>query len=180
MYSPEWKGPIEGYTTNFINRQGWRVLRTHDFKDCMQEAYLVFMRCAERYPIIDTGAHFMSLYKRALTNHMHDLAEKATSANRMVPEVAQDREEGGEWARDSVGELENLGQLLIMLQQAPREVMMVINLFLNAPTELLELASQAWAAQGRRKADGNAMISRLLGIPAERDVLGQIERYFNS
>lgn len=178
MYLPEFKGPIEGWTVNMLTKQVWRVSRTHSFEEVMQEAYIVFMRCAARYPIVDTPQHFMSLYKRAWTNELNDLSIKASRAAMLVSENHADPEADEAWSSDAIGEHENLGQLSTMIRQAPREVLMVINLFLNAPTELLELASQAWSKQGKRKPEGNAMLARLLGTDPNQDLIDAVERYF--
>src|ERR1700760_3791319 len=75
-YLPEWKGEIEGYVMNTITRHGWRVESTHRREDLKQEAYIVFMRCAAKYPMLDTPQHFMSLFKRAWTNALNDLSVK--------------------------------------------------------------------------------------------------------
>ena len=54
----------------------------------------------------------------------------------------------------------------------------VLSLFLNAPSELLELATQSWRAKGRRKAEGNSMINQCLGLPEGSDPIGAVEDYF--
>lgn len=178
MYIPEFKGPIEGYVVNYITKQHWRLARTHDRDDMMQEAHVVFLRCAAKYPIIDTPQHFMALFKTAWSNHVNDLSVKATAARALVSENLFEAEDEEVWLRDHAGELDNDGQLAVMLRQAPREVLMVLNLFLNAPQELLELATQAWVTSGRRRVDGNVMVGRLLGLDPEQDPLGKVHDYF--
>lgn len=178
MYIPEFKGPIEGYVVNCIRRDHWKVARTHDREDMKQEAHYVFLRCAAKYPIIDTPQHFMSLFKVAWNNHIIDLAKKATVARAIVSENQFEAEDEEAWVRDHVGEVDNDGQLAVMLRQAPREVLMILNLFLNAPQELLDLATQAWVTSGRRRVDGNEMVARLLGLDASQDPLGQVHDYF--
>lgn len=178
MYIPEFKGPIEGYVVNFIHKQHWRLARTHDREDMKQEAHYVFLRCAAKYPILDTPQHFMSLFKTAWSNHITDLAKRSTAARAMVSENQFEAEDEEAWVRDHVGELDNEGQLAVMLRQAPREVLMVLNLFLNAPQELLDLATQAWVGSGRRRVDGNVMVGRLLGLDPEQDPLGKVHDYF--
>lgn len=180
MYTPEFNGPIEGYVMNWIGREYWRLKRTHEREDVKQEAYLVFLRCTSKYPIIDTPQHFMALFKTAWSNHVNDLSEKATKARALVPETHLDAEDGSEWRREAMGETDNAGALTLMVQQAPREVMMVLNLFLNAPQELLELATKAWASQGHRNPHGNMMINKMLGLPADVDSLGKVNDYFKN
>lgn len=177
MYVPEFKGPIEGYVVNTLTKNLWRVQRTHTREDMMQEAYIVFMRCAGKYPIIGTPQHFMALFKRAWGNHITDLsvkdsAHKATFADQPIAN------DGVFSSFEPMGDLDNMGYLKLMVEQAPNEVLMVLNLFLNAPKELLELATKAWTASGKRKPDGNAMINKMLGLPAESDPIGRVHDYF--
>lgn len=180
MYTPEFKGPVEGYVMNWIAREHWKIKPTHDREDAVQEAWMVFIRCASKYPIIDTPQHFMALFKTAWSHHVVDLAAKATKARMIVSETHLDPEDGSEWSRESIGETDNAGALALMVQQAPREVMLVLNLFLNAPSELLELATRAWSAQGHRNPNGNMMINKMLGLPPEADTLGKVNDYFTN
>ena len=175
MYIPEFKGPIEGYVVNSLKRNYWRIAETHTREEAMQEAWVVFMRCCSRYPIIDTPQHFMSLFKQAWANQLTDLGKQSTKHRALVPEP---EDEAGNKMFEAVGETENAGYLAVLVEQAPREVLMVLNLFLNAPTELLELAAQAWTAQGKRRVDGNAMIARLLGTNPNDDLIGKVHDHF--
>lgn len=179
MYVPEFKGPIEGYVVNSLTKNMWRVMRNHTREDMMQEAYIVFMRCAGKYPIIDTPQHFMALFKRAWTNHITDLSVKESAHKATFADQPPPRDEDFLPA-EPVGDLDNMGYLSLMVEQAPREVLMVLNLFLNAPQELLELATKAWATQGRRKPDGNAMLNRMLGLPADADPIGKVHDHFRN
>ena len=177
MYVPEFKGPIEGYVVNSLKTNYWRIAETHTREDAMQEAWVVFMRCCARYPIIDTPQNFMSLFKRAWINQLNDLANATTRHRALIPEA---EDESGNKIHEPVGETENAGYLTVLVHQAPREVLMVLNLFLNAPTELLELAAKAWSAGGHRNVDGNAMLARLLGTDPKADLIGKVRDHFNS
>ena len=178
MYKPEFSGPIEGYARNYIHANLWKVARTHNRDEMIQEAWIVFARCVELYPVIDTPQHFMALYKTALYRHVIDLAADATRVRSEVSESCFEREDEQAWSRQPIGDLDNEGQLRVLVRQAPREVKMVLSLFLNAPQELLDLATAAWEARGRRRAEGNKMIGRLLGLPPGVDHIGQVEAHF--
>jgi len=173
-YVPEFKGPIEGYLVNSITREGWRVAETHDRDDLMQEGYLVFIRCAARYPLLDTAKHFMALFKRAWANHVNDLSTKATRARQVGYKEPED------WLRrpvEQIGETDNAGVLAAMVRQAPREVMLVLNLFLSAPNELLALAMRNWDESKPEQL--NERLCQLLGFPAGTPLVEKVRDYFH-
>lgn len=179
QYVPRWEGPVEGYATNQVTRALWRVARTHDRDDLMQEARIVFWRCSRAYPVLDTPEHFMALYKTALRNRVHELANK----NTRTPATASNDEwqESGNLAkREQPGDLDNDGYIATLVRQAPREVAMVLSLFLNAPAELLEIAEQSWSngRRGSEKRDVNAMIRRFLGPAVGEQPVERVEAYF--
>ena len=179
MYSPKFEGPIMGYVANSLTGHVWKVAPLYDRDDLMQEAYLVFLRCASKYPALDEGKHFMALFKTAWSNHMILLARKATKNRFTVSEAQLDRDDGSEWRREAPGDLDNEGLLRTMVRQAPSEVLMVLNLFLSAPAELLELATTTWSSQASRGADPNEFVCRALGLPAGSKPIEQVREYLS-
>ncbi len=178
-YSPEFTGPIEGYVVNFMKKHYWKVERTQTRDDVLQEARLVFLRCREKYQDLDTPQHFMALFKRAWANEFIDLAN-ADTASRVLVQPPVDRETG-EQITDLYGESDNDGSLSVMLRQAPAEVTMVLNLFLSAPQEILDLALGSWKGRDKRcRTGGSKRICKMLGLPQELDVLKLVEDYFHS
>lgn len=182
QYSPEFSGPIEGYVVNGMKANYFRVERTLSREEYMSEAYLVFLRVKSKYGDKVEGApHFMALFKRAWANELNDLANKDTQHRKLVAMPTtrgDDGEEGHEV--ELVGELDNEGALAIMIRQAPREVAMVLRLFLSAPQEVLELALQSWRGKDRRYANGGSeRICRLLGLDPNLDVMQRVEDYFS-
>lgn len=180
-YSPEFKGPIQGYVVNFLKSNYWRVAATQQRSDVMQDAYIVFMRVSRAYPDMDTPQHFMSLFKRSWVNHFTDLSNQDT-ASRALCQLQSRSDEGESNALDfdPVGDLDNDGTLAIMLRQAPKEVVSVLNLFLNAPQEILECALRSWnGPDKRRRAGGSEKINKLLGLPKHVDALQAVHDYFH-
>lgn len=177
---PEWKGPIEGFIVNFLHKNLWRVANTHTFDDAMQEAWCVFLRTAATYPTVETPQHFMALFKRSWINEFNDLSNAATAVRAEVSDVSLDSGEEEEWRQEVIGDLDNDGALAVMVRQAPREVLMVLNLFLNAPQELLDLAMAAWKKGGRKKADGDTAVERMLGLPQGTKPVTRTIDYFGS
>ncbi|MNK87230.1 hypothetical protein D3C87_1071610 [compost metagenome] len=179
-YSPEWKGPIEGWTANFVAAHMWKVERTQQRADVMQEAYLVFMKVSRRYPELDDPRHFMALYKTSWTRRFTDLANADTADRVTVGMGSTAPGEDGEQEREFVGVTDNDGTLAVLIRQAPAEVKQVINLFLSAPQEILDVALAGWTGKRdeRYATGGSRRLCRLLGLPDDLDVMDMVERYF--
>lgn len=175
MYTPEFKGKIEGWTVNYLKREFWRVEAIMEWQDVLQEAYIVFMRCAAKYPHMDTPQHFMALYKRAWTNEFNDLSSEATKLRALVPDVREVDSE--ETPMEAAGELENEGYLRILVSQAPDEVRSVLCLMLNAPQELLDVLLADWRQDNRRADGGGHRINAALGFPPHVDVRKLVTDY---
>lgn len=180
LYLPTYEGAISGYVLNFLRRNYWRVAASHERDDVLQESYEVFLRCAERYGLMDTPKHFMALYKTAWTNHFHDLARKDSTERSAVTygyDTMLTDDEVLSLLDIIPGELDTHGYLNTLLQEAPRDVATILAFFLNAPPVLLQRVSEAWTRSGRRKADGNNMLCELLGFPKGTDLIGKVEAY---
>jgi hypothetical protein len=167
VYDPEWKGPLEGYVVNTLTKQYWKVARTLAYEDCMQEAYVVFLRCRRKYPRLKEAKHFMALFKTAWYRQFINLANADTAYRIFGPMPTNVDGEPYE----QVGELDNDGFIACVLREAPGEIRMIISLFLGAPQELLE------AALGE---GGSERINRLLGLPRGFDSLEAVRQYFTA
>ena len=182
-HTPCFEGPIEGWFVNYSRAHYWRVQRTMPWDDLAQEAYICFLRVAKRYPDIETPQHFMALFKTAWIRKFTDFAN-ADTHDRCVISInqsskSQDGSDDYESQIDPVGEVDGDGDLAIMLRQAPREVIMVMNLFLNAPTEIAEVALSGWRGKDKRcRAGGSKQICKLLGLPLDLDVMQMVDDYF--
>lgn len=173
MHKHVFDGPIKGYLVNEMTRNLWRVSATMTEEDFLQEGYLVYMKCAKYYPDAEPK-HFMSLYKTALERRIVDLANLDTR-NR----TASTTDETGT-ERDVAGDLENDGYLRVLVKQAPAEVVQVLTLFLNAPSELLQMAMTSWRRDGHLEAGGNRQVAQWLGMPPTAKPLDAVRDYFET
>lgn len=181
MYKPEFKGPIEGWVVNQLSRGSlayWRVERTMARDEVLQEAYECFLRCCKRFPkspAYDTPQAFMALFKRAWSNQFSDLASYDTEDRLCFSVDARETP-----MAEAVGDLENSGFLSVMIREAPREVRMVLSVFLDAPKELLESACLAWRRGGHQSAGGSRHLNKLLGFDESCDPVKLVEDYFTT
>lgn len=169
---PEFKGPIEGFTVRFLTKNFWRVQASMEFEDAMQEARCVFYKVIRKYKKARQPQHVMALYKTAWSRRFTDLAHRDNN-QRTEMQVAEP------WSLEQTGELDSDSMLLTMLQQAPAEVKTVLSLFLNAPSELLELAVDSWRGSGHYSPEGNKMLCLYLGYEPGTDIIGIVREYFS-
>ena len=173
-HNPEWSGEYEGWTVNFLKANYWRVASTMEREDALQEARLLFYRLRCKYKV-EEPAHFMALFKTSFVRRFHDLSND--NSRHFAHQPSQTTDEA--YQRDPIGSTDTDGYLLTLLRQAPREVSMVLSLFLNAPQELLDHALGAWAPSrdGRRTDGGSGPVNRLLGFPDDFDSLAAVQDY---
>jgi len=169
-YNPLWKGFIEGFVVNYLKKNYWRVESYMTYEDVMQEAHLKFLYVKSKYTALKTPQHFMALYKRAFINEFNDFAILATKHRHEVCEEAQDEEVSGELAND--------GELSVMIEQAPSDVKLVLQLLLTAPVEVLDMFSSVWKKRGKYRDFGNEHLCEILGLEGKTDIVGKINKYF--
>lgn len=178
MYQPAFEGPIKGWGVNFCKKNYWRVKVTMPWEDLLQELAVAFLRVKQKYPETESPQHFMSLFQRSWINKFNDFSIEDTHVrkifvDRFIHDGIDDTEP------DTIGELDHDGELSIKLKQAPREVMMVLNLILNAPAELVVVAMQGWNGKDARcRAGGSKRINLMLGLPTDFDVMNMVRNYF--
>ena len=183
-YIPQFEGAIKGYVINFMRTSYWRVEHTIDREELMQEAWVVFLVCQKKYyGTVSQPQHFMALFKTAWFNHFNDLSNANTKRRTCVyehetaPAFNKDGEVD-ERQHEVVGALETDGVLAVMIDEAPKEVTMVLQLLLNAPQELLDMALNSSHTRGRYANGGSRQVSKLLGLPCDLDPLKMVRDYF--
>lgn len=173
---PKWPGSIEGFVTNYLKANFWRVESTMSYDDALQEAYVVFLRCERKYSV-EEPKHFMALFKTSLVRVFADLS-KLDSELRNIQSLQQEDSDGEPLVFEAVGDLDNNGSVIAAIEQAPSEVKEVLQLLLNAPIELLELARNCWKSNGRNVEGGNNFINESLGRAKGTDSIGAVYQYF--
>jgi len=134
-FTPRWEGPIEGWTVNYTRRNLWRVIPLHDFEDLVQDGFFRFLVCVERYPEVVDPPHFMRLYQRAFTNHIHDLADARGRSGTVAADVNLDLIPDSHAASD-FAEVE----MRLKLEGAPAPLLQLLASLRELPDDLLEFA----------------------------------------
>jgi hypothetical protein len=168
---------------NTITANLWRLDGYYSFDDLYQEAYVLFLELSHVYAdSVDNAKWFMSLFSTSYVRRIHTLSTKAYRTRGMVRDSDFAANESDESFLESiVGDLQNDGELEAHLERMPSEVSQVVQLLLNAPREILDLAESAWRSSGRKKVYGNQFLCSLLGKnPKHVDLVGAVKRFFSN
>ncbi len=132
-WSPCWEGPTKEWTIGFIRKHRWRCDCIHDFDDLLQDAYLTFLKVSNRYPRVVTQAHFMTLYRTALKNEMHDRSRYMQRKREQHQDLSVD---AADLCPLRIGEASHNGYLNLLIEQAPEGVRLALQCLLQNPPEL--------------------------------------------
>lgn len=177
LFEPKWEGVFESYTASYVLKNLWRVQRTCDFEDAMQEARIVFLDCSRRYgATVDNAAWFMALYKRALASQFHNLSSIDTRHKQFA--VLSDVTREDQPDPEPIGSLDNEGALVLLIRQAPDEVRAVLSLMLNAPVEVVDMISAAMRVPQKARAC-SLRLCKMLGLPPQDSLLSQVREYLS-
>lgn len=125
VWRPVWDEKFQGWAKKFLYANLWRIDSIHDIDDLMQDAYITFVRIADTYPRVIEPRNFMALYKMALANKIHD--RSLYRKRRMAAEVVLSSDVS-EFFTGRIGEMTNAGYVMALLNEAPEEVRMALNL----------------------------------------------------
>ncbi len=135
-FNPQYEGAIAGWVYNHLKKNYWRVASHHDFEDLLQDAYVKFLHCRSQY-IVSTPSHFMALFKRAYTNHIHDLSVQcSTECDLTDIHCREDTFEYNEVLEGIVGDLTNEGEMMAKFKDVPPEVLEVMKILVDDMREI--------------------------------------------
>lgn len=127
----EWSGsPYQKWAKNFCYRNQWRVQHhIGEYEDCLAECAMAYVEVRIRYgATVKTPQQFMYMYKLWVTSIFNNFSNKDTKN------------------RDFIGSLPTKEQVVqpeahavIALNEASPELKSVMNIFINAPQEFMEL-----------------------------------------
>lgn len=171
-------GVVEGFVVNFLKKNFWRIQRSHEYEDALQEAALVFYETEKRYhESVDNDAWMMSLFKVSWINRFNDLAQ-AEHTRKKGPCMSELTDDDSTFLNTMLAA--DPTYAAVLLREVPEGVRQVLSIFAQAPAELQALAAAAWLAQGHNKVDGNAYLCRLVGMdPVKVNVVEMVSQYFS-
>lgn len=123
-YTPQWTGPIEGYTVNTIRNIYPRFAAEYEFEDLLQEAYIKYLACVRAYSGRVTNARwFMALYKRAFNNHLYSLLRRRSRYSFI------EYEDGATLPELSVSG--DAAEVLQLIAELPKDLVRVVEILLT-------------------------------------------------
>lgn len=133
-WSPCWEGPTKQWVIGFLRKNQWRCDRIHDFDDLLQDAYLTFLKICKKYPQVIRQAHFMTLYRTAMHNEMHDRARYMRRKRELHEDTSVDASD----LPGRIGEVSNDGYITVLLEQAPEQLRDALTCIAQNPPALYE------------------------------------------
>lgn len=130
---------VRPYVLNFLEANYWKVKNILSFDDAVGEAQLQFWRTIIRINnqgrTIENEKHLMSLFKTSWSRHFITLANKDTKSVALV-----EHDEATEMIEQTlVGELNNGGYAVCLIEKAPLEFKQVLGLMLKLPKEYINV-----------------------------------------
>jgi len=186
---PTWECGIGRWAERYIRRNLWRVQSISSFEDLGADARLRDEICKKTYTSVTEPAHFMALFKTALTNHINLLSRQAALEVREadLPQVNEDGEPYVAY-HDLLGHHDyNAGMLKIMLSEAPPEVKLLLQVLCDddhLDKLRTEHASHKSGVRSLQRGGlyvretTNEWYCRLLGLdPNAHDIVSMVRRY---
>ena len=165
---------MRGWIVNYARKHYWRVASpAFDLEDLVQEGYICYCRCLEKYGHEIEQRHLMALVKRTFANRVNDLSSVG-SKNKSVRSTALSdlaRDDGEVSVEEIAGVEPEEATFRVLLSQLPRELKELVQTLLS-DAKGLEFERQP-------REPMNAWLCRLAGLPSRRyDVEGTLRRHF--
>lgn len=71
---------LKGWIVNYARQNYWRVASYYELEDLIQDGYVCYCKCNERYGHVRDQAHFMALVKTTFFRHIIDLSNNRTES----------------------------------------------------------------------------------------------------
>jgi len=195
---------MRGFIVNTAKREFWRVASWYELEDLIQDGYLCYYKCRNRYTQLSVKNHptkgdkkwMLCLVRTTYLNHIrHTLAGKMLHGCEMVISQMGVEDLGLDdvWAGIAPPQSEE-ATLAVMLAQAPSEIKQLICLLVGDGSEALGFSRSRnrisrtasgkvlRVRRGRRqlRETTNEYYCRLMGLdPGRYDLLGLVRGYFS-
>lgn len=171
-----------GWIHAYARRNFWRVSSWYELKDLVQDGYLHYYRCVDRYSaVVENRRHFMALFKRVYSVHIITLSNHRTQLTE-VPfasmAVAVDGQDTEYRVEEVLGAVSESATGWVLIREAPKEIRAVLSLF--SMDSMLSRVCQPHKSDGTVRETTNEWLCRLCGYdPTKINLRGQVEAYLS-
>lgn len=173
-----WKQQVVPYVREVVSRTIWRMEGLgYSEEDVLHEAFFVYERCLTKYgTVLGDNGKLHPLFRVSISNFVTDLAAASTKKGSIVRRGVSLEDLLGQ----EEGYTEGEGTLAILLKEAPKEILEVINLFFNTPAELMGEVSAFVSKKHSRGFKSNAFLCKMLGYNRfKRNLVQETKDYFS-
>lgn len=167
---------IRGWITTTAKRNHWRVASWYDLEDLIQDGYVCYAKCNQRYGHVRDQAHFMALVKTTYIHHITDLANNRTNTPEALVDTSHTHTfEANDILSRLAGGVPPEAEFTAMLHSLPKELKSLMTALLN------DVKQQTYL----RGADGtletnNEFFCRLIGAdPKQVNLESMFRAHFN-
>jgi hypothetical protein len=162
---------------SYSKKNYWKVAGLIDFDDMIQEGYVAFYYCKNRYGEIDPP-HLMAMLKLRFFQFIVDTAKKRTGLAEVHPldNINENSTEESVW--DKLLGTDELQSIQVLISEAPELIRKVLSLFVTEDT-LKELRAPYKRNQDKTRETTNDRLCRLIGITGDVDLVSMIKNYLS-
>lgn len=135
---------LRGWIVNTAKRNHWRVAAWYDLEDLIQDGYVCYAKCNQRYGHVRDQAHFMALVKTTYIHHITDLANNRTNCLETLVDTSHARrkavsknyrlneyEDANDMLSRLAGGVHPDAEFVAMLHSLPKELKLLLTCLLN-------------------------------------------------
>lgn len=160
---------IRGWIVTTARKNYWRVASWYDLEDLIQDGYVCYARCNQRYGHVRDQAHFMALVK---TTYIHHITDLANERSRAVASVGMDPEVLNAVAPPTMPD----GEFVALFHSLPKELKQLVSVLLDDAKSIPYLKQ----ATGNRETN-NEYLCRLIGLdPLQVNLEAMFRAHFSS
>lgn len=177
--SKAWTTQVEPYLRKVADRVLWKIEPLgYTAEDFMQEAFFIYRKCMDRYgTVLDNKGKLSPLFRVSINNFVTDLANDSSKKNSFIDKGREVSDLFGE----ELLETREDGYFNILMREAPKEVLEVVNLFFNTPAELLDEVRSYLGSKHNKGFKSNKFLCKMLGYNrAKVDLVELTRNYFSN
>ena len=154
---------LKKWVLKMAHQHVWRMPSDMDFDDLVQEGFLCYAICRQRYKV-ENKSHMMSLVKITFINQITDLANKRTrQPDVLMSDIIEPGTES-EFLEEYCGAQESDAELIYLLNYAPAEVSAILEA-LNSDSVLARLRRPFRVRGDGSRETMNERLCRLANVP---------------